>query len=238
MASGAAKQPAPACPKALSRALSLNSPTMRGRTPWVPIHWSRARRSAVPCRGSSQGCPSSAAGNPPRRLRARGPDAKTDTPHSPRRWLKARRRLWGSRGRSVSTTSRSWVARAASRRSVASSRARRRGGSASCRAGSSSFWTMSLGRASEMPTARCGWRAVRPPPKVSRSSWPRPKISSAYRKTMRPASVRATPRPAFSKSRSPRSCSRARICALRVGWERRRAAAPLPMPPSRAAVQK
>ena len=54
MASGAAKRPSPAWPKDLSRALSLNSPRMRGWMPWARIHWSRPRRSAVSWEGSSQ----------------------------------------------------------------------------------------------------------------------------------------------------------------------------------------
>jgi hypothetical protein len=50
--------------------------------------------------------------------------------------------------------------------------------------------------------------------------------------------VRTSRRPERSKSFSPSDCSRARICALTVGWEMWRRSLARVTLPSRAAAQK
>src|SRR5207249_9150582 len=88
----------PACPNAISSALSSNSLATRGRMSSLSN-----RRSAVLSVGSSMGAPPSECGKSRRQVRASAGVAKKVTPHSPSRWLKARTFVVDPIGASLST---------------------------------------------------------------------------------------------------------------------------------------
>ena len=69
------------------RALSSNSPTMRGATACFSSQRKSGARKALSSPGMSSGAPSRQAGNSPLRSLATAGMARKATPHSPRGWL-------------------------------------------------------------------------------------------------------------------------------------------------------
>ena len=227
----------PLAPKVLSRALSSNSPTMRGRIPCCKNQWSIRSRTTLCLVGSSTGTSARLCGKlrlatckhagVPYQAMAEAPTA---------RLYSLICGLAGA-GRSESTTSSRCKARSPNKPSNWPSwHTKRKCGSA--RTGCSRRRTTSLGRPSEMPTAkRTAGALAASRTKAGRFS-PKWKIKSAWCMAACPASVSTRPRPDGFNSAQPSERSSSRTWALTVCTAMSNFSAARETPPSLATTQK